>query len=73
MNAKQCTCGLLAGMMLVATLAEILQCPEHGLNIQECMTSHIENSQLFISNATGITQQNLPASGTVNDFIVGRV
>jgi hypothetical protein len=40
--AKKCTCGLLAGLVFCASIAEILECPIHGN--KSCQTQHIETA-----------------------------
>ncbi len=39
---KKCTCGFLASAILVASVAEILDCPVHGN--KSCQTQHIETA-----------------------------
>jgi hypothetical protein len=53
---KGCTCGFLIGSIVLASFAEILDCPIHGY--KSCQTQHTE--QTYVSLGT------ISSSGTIS-------
>lgn len=49
--AAKCTCGFLAGAVVVASVVEILECPTHSN--KSCQSQHIEQPYVSLGTISG--------------------